>query len=155
MRDAPLQIGQLAQRTGVSTDTIRHYERLGLLPKAARTRAGYRQYSPSAVDRVMLVRHALRFGFSLRDISKFLHTRESGGAPCRDVRTSAERILAAVDRQIAELTTAREAIRETLRAWDRRLAQTPAGRPARLLDFLKTDPGLPARSPRSNLKATP
>jgi DNA-binding transcriptional MerR regulator len=57
-----LQIGTLAERTGVSVDTIRHYERLGLLPKAARTNAGYRQYPPSAVDRVNLVRHALRFG---------------------------------------------------------------------------------------------
>ena len=68
----PRRIGVLAQQTGVSVDTIRHYERLGLLPKAARTNAGYRQYPPSAVERVRLVRHALPFGFSLRELAGFL-----------------------------------------------------------------------------------
>jgi DNA-binding transcriptional MerR regulator len=128
-----LQIGELAERTGVSVDTIRHYERLGLLPKAARTNAGYRQYAPSAVVRVRLVRHALRFGFSLRDVAGFLRVRESGGRPCRDVRAAAERILTAVDQRIAELTAARKEMSRTLRDWDRRLApytRKPAGTPA-------------------------
>jgi DNA-binding transcriptional MerR regulator len=148
-----LQIGQVAERTGVSVDTIRHYERLGLLSKAARTNAGYRQYPPSAVDRVRLVRHALRFGFSLRDVAGFLRVRESGGTPCRDVRAAAERILTAVDQRIAELTAARKDMSRTLRNWDRRLARTPANRPARLLESLETDANhLPARSSKSNLK---
>jgi DNA-binding transcriptional MerR regulator len=152
MPDA-LQIGELAERTGVSVDTIRHYERLGLLPKAARTDAGYRQYPPSSVDRVRLVRYALRFGFSLRDVAGFLRVRESGGTPCRDVRAAAERIMTAVDQRIAELTAARKDMGRTLRNWDRRLARTPANRPARLLESLKTDfTDLPIRSPMSNLK---
>ena len=153
MGDVILRIGQLAKRTGVSVDTIRHYERLGLLPKAARTNAGYRQYPPSTVDRVTLVRHALRFGFSLRDVAGFLRARQSGGAPCRDVRAAADRILTAVDQRIAELTAARKDISRTLRSWDRRLARTPANRPAHLLESLETDGNhLPARSPLSNLK---
>lgn len=153
MGDVLLRIGQLAKGTSVSVDTIRHYERLGLLPKAARTNAGYRQYPPSAVDRVTLVRHALRFGFSLRDVAGFLRVRESGGAPCRDVRAAADRILTAVDQRIAELTAARKDMSRTLRGWDRRLARTPANRTARLLESLKTDGNhLPARSPLSNLK---
>ncbi len=152
MPDA-LQIGELAERTGVSVDTIRHYERLGLLPKAARTDAGYRQYPPSSVDRVRLVRHALRFGFSLRDVAGFLRVRESGGTPCRDVRAAAERIMTAVDQRIAELTVARKDMVQTLRNWDRRLAGTAANRPARLLESLETDAShLPTRSPMSNLK---
>lgn len=149
----PLQVGQLAARTGVSVDTIRHYERIGLLPKAARTNAGYRQYPPSAVDRVRLVRHALRFGFSLRDVAGFLRVRESGGTPCRDVRAAADRILTAVNERIAELTAARKDMSRTLRIWDRRLAGTPANRPARLLESLEMDAKhLPTRSPMSNLK---
>ena len=148
-----LQIGELAERTGVSVDTIRHYERLGLLPKSARTDAGYRQFSPSAIDRVKLVRHALQFGFSLRDIAGFLRVRESGGTPCRDVRAAAKRIMTAVDQRIAELTAARKEMRRTLRNWDRRLARTPANRPAHLLESLDPDATfLPARSPLSNLK---
>ena len=151
-----LQIGELAERTGVSVDTIRHYERLSLLPKAARTTAGYRQYPPSAVDRVRLVRHALRFGFSLRDVAGFLRVRASGGTPCRDVRAAAERILTAVDQRIADLTAARKAMVQTLRSWDRRLARTPANRPARLLESLETVANhFPTRPPLSNLKTRP
>jgi DNA-binding transcriptional MerR regulator len=152
MPDA-LQIGELAERTGVSVDTIRHYERLALLPKAARTSAGYRQYPPSAVDRVRLVRYALRFGFSLRDVAGFLRVREAGGTPCRDVRAAADRLLTAVDQRISDLTAARKDMSRTLRNWDRRLAGTPANRPARLLESLETDVNdLPVRSPLSNLK---
>jgi DNA-binding transcriptional MerR regulator len=148
-----LRIGHLAARTGVSVDTIRHYERLGLLPKAARTSGGYRQYSASAVDRVRLVRHALRFGFSLREIAGFLRVRASGGTPCRDVRVAADRILAAVDQRIAELTTERKAMRQTLDEWDRRLSRTPADRPAWLLESLDAHAAhLPPRSATSNLK---
>src|SRR5687768_8744421 len=110
-----LRIGQLATIAGVSVDTIRHYERLGLLPQVARTNAGYRQYPPSAVAQIRFVRHALRFGFALRDVARFLQVRESGGSPCRDVRAAADRILTAVDQRIAELTAARKNMRRTLR----------------------------------------
>lgn len=155
MTDA-LQIGEVAERTSVSVDTIRHYERLGLLPKAARTNTGYRQFPLSAVDRVKLVRHALQFGFSLREVAGFLRVRASGGTPCRDVRAAAERILTAVDQRIAELTVARKDMVQTLRSWDSRLARTPANRPARLLESLETDANrLPTRSPMSNLKNRP
>src|SRR5471032_1150708 len=105
--DGPLRIGELARRTGVSADTIRHYERLGLLPTAARTRAGYRQYSPSIVERVQLVRHGVRFGFTLRELATFLRVRVGGGRPCGDVRAAGGRILAAVNLQIAELNATR------------------------------------------------
>jgi len=148
-----LRIGQLAERTEVSVDTIRHYERLGVLPAAARTSAGYRQYSPSAVDRVRLVRRALRFGFSLRDLAGFLRVRSTGGTPCRDVRAAGDRILAAVDQRIAELTTARKEMKQTLSEWDRRLSRTPANRPALLLESMeKHGAHLPAWSATSNLK---
>jgi DNA-binding transcriptional MerR regulator len=151
-----LRIGQLAERTGVSVDTIRHYERRGLLPKATRTTAGYRQFPLSAVDRVRLVRHALRFGFSLSDVAGFLRVRASGGTPCRDVRAAAERILTAVDQRIAELTAARKEMSRTLRDWDRRLARTPANRPAHLLEALEAETDhLPTRLPRRNLTAKP
>ncbi len=94
-----------------------------------------------------LVRHALRFGFSLRNVAGFLRVRESGGTPCRDVRDAAKRIMTAVDQRIAELTAARKEMSRTLRNWDRRLARTPANRPARLLESLETDTNhLPARS---------
>ena len=80
--------------------------------------------------------NAQRFGFSLREIAGFLRVRDTGGAPCRTVRAAAEQMLEAIDRQIAELGARREEMRKTLRGWDRRLKQTPAGTPGRLLENL-------------------
>src|SRR5712692_6796142 len=106
-----LRIGQLAERSGVSADTIRYYERIGLMPKPARTSAGYREYSGAAIDRVRLVQNALRFGFSLKQVGVFLGVRQAGGAPCKHVRAAGTQVLEAIERQIAELTVSRESIR--------------------------------------------
>jgi DNA-binding transcriptional MerR regulator len=150
-------IGRIAERSGVSRDTIRYYEKLGLLPPAARTPSGYRMYPDAAVGRIGLVRNAVRFGFSLKELASFLRAREQGGAPCRHVRAAGERILAAIEQQIAELTTTRDALHATLRDWDVRLSHTPAGRPAHLLEALTPDaPLTPARPfARPNRKKTP
>jgi DNA-binding transcriptional MerR regulator len=133
-----LTIGALAARAGVSADTIRYYERLGLLPKPIRTAAGYRQYQPAAVNRLALIRNAQRFGFSLRQIGGFLQVRDAGGRPCHDVRAAAQRVLDAVDHQIAELNKTRKRMRHTLRIWDGKLAATPAEHRARLLETWPT-----------------
>ena len=136
MEERHLRIGEVAERAGVSADTIRYYERIGLMPKPARTSAGYREYGESAADRVRLVQNALRFGFSLKQIGAFLGVRKAGGAPCKHVRAAGTQILEAIERQIAELTMSRESVKETLRLWDQRLSQTPEGRPAHLLEAL-------------------
>ena len=106
------------------------------MPRPARTPAGYRVYSESAIERVRLVQNALQFGFSLKQLGVFLGVRQSGGAPCKRVRAAGAEILEAVERQIVELTASRKAIQETLKLWDLRLAQTPEGRPAHLLEAL-------------------
>lgn len=133
---ALLSIGRVAEISGVTRETIRYYERLGLLRKPARTAAGYRQYSGPVVNRLSLIRNAQRFGFSLTQIAGFLRVREAGGAPCRDVRAAAERMLDAMNGQIAELLTTRRRMRLTLREWTRTLEQTPSGQQARLLELL-------------------
>jgi MerR family copper efflux transcriptional regulator len=135
-----ITIGKVAAAAAMTTDTIRYYERLGLIPKATRTPAGYRLYPAGVIHRLGVVRGAQRFGFSLREIAAFLGTRERGGRPCREVRTAAQRLLDAVDRQIDELVTAREQMRGTLQDWDRLLAATPADRPAYLLEALAAAP---------------
>jgi MerR, DNA binding len=96
-------------------------------------RAGDTGSTRPQVNRVNLVRHALRFGFSRLEIAGFLRVRASGGTPCRAIRAAADRILAVVDQRIAELTTLQKEIKHTLREWDRRLARTLPNRPARLL----------------------
>ena len=139
-----LSIGKVSAITGVTTDTIRYYERRGLLPKPARTAAGYRQYSDGVVNRLSLVRNAQRFGFSLAEIAGFLRVREAGGKPCHEVRAAAQHMLEAMDAQIADLVSTRKRMRHTLRNWDRTLQQTPSDRQARLLDRLTAaSPGAP------------
>lgn len=131
-----LTIGKVAELASVTPDTIRYYERLGLVPKPTRTPAGYRQYPAAVVKRLAVVRSAQRFGFSLRDIGGFLRVREAGGIPCRDVRAAAQRMLDAMDRQISTMIEARKAMQHTVQTWDRKLARTPPDRPARLLEGL-------------------
>jgi MerR family transcriptional regulator, copper efflux regulator len=131
-----LRIGQVAARAGISADTVRHYERLGVIPRAVRTPAGYREYSESALERIRFVRNAVRFGFSLKQIGRFLSARESGRMPCREVRDSAARMAVEMDRQIDEMVAARTEIQQMLREWDQKLDATPAGKPARLLETL-------------------
>jgi DNA-binding transcriptional MerR regulator len=136
MADVFLRIGEVAERAGVSADSIRHYERLSLLPAADRTDGGYRLFPPAAVERVQLIRSAVRVGFSLRQLAAFLGERQAGGAPCRKVRDAAERILDGVDAQIAELNATKSALTAMVRDWDERLARTPPNQPARLLDAM-------------------
>jgi DNA-binding transcriptional MerR regulator len=131
-----LTIGKVAQLAGVTPDTIRYYERLGLVAKAQRTAGGYRQYPEGVAMRLALVRNAQQFGFSLREIAAFLRVREAGGKPCRDVRAAGQRMLHAVDRQIADLMAARERMQATLRTWDQTLTATPPEKPALLLEAL-------------------
>jgi DNA-binding transcriptional MerR regulator len=133
---AILPIGTVAKLAGVTPDTIRYSERLGLMPRPSRTPAGYRQYGDGAVGRLTVIRNAQRFGFSLKELAAFMQIRESGGTPCRQVRDAAQRILEAADRQISALVRARREMRRTLQAWDRRLSATPANHQARLLEQL-------------------
>jgi DNA-binding transcriptional MerR regulator len=132
-----LRSGELAKQAGVSTDTLRYYERKGLLAPA-RADNGYRQYPASALERVLLVRRALAIGFRLDDLARILQQRDRGGVPCREVRALAADRLDAVEIQIAELTRLRDDLQIMLEEWDARLANTPEGEPARLLENLPT-----------------
>jgi len=132
--DKPLTIGGLARASGVTPDTIRYYERLGLLPRPHRTAAGYRTYGPAIARRMVLIRNAKAFGFTLAEVAGFLRDRDAGRVPCAEVRRAAQRRLEAVDRQMADLAAERARMVETLEVWDDALARTPPGRPAQLLE---------------------
>ena len=128
----------VARATGVSTDTLRHYERKGLLPGVHRTSAGHRRYSPATIERVLLIQRALVVGFSLNDLGRMLSVRDRGGAPCHNVRALVGERLGALERQIEDLAVLRDELRTLLAEWDGILAGTPTGKPARLLDMLGT-----------------
>ena len=135
-----LRSGELASMTGVSTDTLRYYERMRLLPLPRRTSAGYRQYPPEAAERVRLVRHAMALGFSLQELSKILAVRDRGGIPCRHVQAMAVQKLAELDRQIDDLVALRGHMQKIVEQWEKRLDATPDGQAARLLETLILPP---------------
>lgn len=131
-----LGAGELAKLAGVSTDTLRHYERKGVLARPLRRANGYRQYSPSALDRVQLIRRGLAVGFTLDQLSAVLRVRDQGGAPCAKVRDLAAAKLAEVETRLRDLTDLRNELRNVLKDWDKRLAQRGPGEPAHLLESL-------------------
>ncbi|HVH70487.1 MAG TPA: heavy metal-responsive transcriptional regulator [Candidatus Dormibacteraeota bacterium] len=129
-----MRSGELARLTGVSTDTLRHYERSGLLPQPARTGGNYRSYPPSAQQRVELIQRALRIGFSLSELKAILSVRDGGGAPCCQVRRMLSFKINHVNNQIHTLTLLRTELNQLAKDWDQRLAHTKAGEAARLLE---------------------
>lgn len=143
-----MRIGQLAARTEVTVDTLRYYERLGLMPTPARSASGYREYPDGAVTRVRLIRNAVRLGFPLKDVMRFLHVRDAGGAPCRQVRDYGEHLAKEIDSRIAELVAMRKSMDVILRDWDQRLSQTPSGSRAHLLESLPQRASVHARRGR-------
>lgn len=134
--------GELARLTGVSTDTLRHYERKRVLPLPLRARNGYRRYPPDAAARVRLVRRALAIGFTLDELARAMAERDRGGAPCGRVRALVASRLADLEARLQDLQALRDELRGLLRDWDARLAMLPAGRQARLLDLLAGRPAI-------------
>src|SRR5678815_4121001 len=131
-----LSSGELADLAGVSRDTLRHYERKGVLPRPLRGHNAYRQYPPEALQRVQLVRRALSVGFTLDELAKVLKVRDAGGAPCEEVRKLAAQKLLNVQDQLRELTELRDELQETLQDWDARLTRRATGKRANLLESL-------------------
>lgn len=120
--------GSLAKAAGVSPDTIRHYERTGVLPKAPRTQAGYRIYPESALERVRVVQSALRIGFSLAELADVLKTRDAGGAPCHRVHEMAQEKLRKIGADIAALKRTEKYLKRVLSDWEDRMRHSAEGR---------------------------
>lgn len=153
MSDGMLRVGELSKLSGVSTDTLRHYERKGVLPRPARSRNGYREYECFAIERVRLVRRALSVGFTLDELARILRARDRGAAPCKEVRALASQKLEDIERQLADLSEMRDDLRRAIREWDRLIAKVLPGEPARLLDSLASDGS--ARAGRSLTLTSP
>ena len=132
----PLRSTALARLAGVSPDTLRHYETKGLLPRAARSPNGYREYPAEALARVGLVRRAVALGFTLDELARIIKVRDQGGAPCHEVRALGAAKLALLEGRVAELQLACDRLRSVLGRWDTLLDQTPTGKRAALLDAL-------------------
>jgi MerR family mercuric resistance operon transcriptional regulator len=107
-----LTISRLAQLGGVNLETIRYYERRGLLPKPPRTEAGYRQFSPDAARRLRFIKRAQELGFSLEEVRELLALRIEPRKNRASVRARAEAKITDIDRKIAALDAMRSSLRD-------------------------------------------
>lgn len=103
MPESTMRIGQLADRLGLNTKTIRYYESIDLLPEPERTAGGYRLYTETDVERLAFIRTAQRLGLTLDDIREILAFHEQGQAPCGYVIDLLQRHARELDQRIAEM----------------------------------------------------
>jgi MerR family copper efflux transcriptional regulator len=128
-----LRSGALAKATGVSVDTIRHYERIGVLPRASRTESGYRVFPASAVERVLVVKRSLRIGFTLAELADVLKARDAGGAPCGRVYQLAQEKLKGIGADIVALKRTERYMKKVLDDWEARMKRAGEGQKSHLL----------------------
>jgi MerR family transcriptional regulator, copper efflux regulator len=105
-----LTIGQLATRTDVHVETIRYYERRGLIPRPPRLASKYRAYPPETIARVRFIRRAQEVGFQLKEIKELLSLRVAPGTTCADIKQRTETKLAEVEGKILKLTRMKRAL---------------------------------------------
>ena len=105
-----MTIGRIAHAAGTGIETIRYYEREGLIEKPARTASGYRHYRPDVVARLRFIRQAKDLGFSLREIKELLSLRMRARESCGEVKARAEHKIADIERRVAQLTRMRQAL---------------------------------------------
>lgn len=115
-----LTISQVARRAGVGAETVRFYERQGLLAPPERTASGYRQYEEDAVWRLGSIRRAKELGFTLNEIKELLSLRLDAASTCDDVRSRAEAKIANIDEKIHMLQRMRGTLVKLTEACARR-----------------------------------
>jgi DNA-binding transcriptional MerR regulator len=128
-----MKIGQVAADADVSVDTVRFYERRGLLPAPQRRPSGYREYPPSTVERIRMARTLQPLGFTLDEIIDVLHAHDAGTATCDSELWRLDAVIERLDSKIAELRRTRRLVTTTMqecRAGQCRFAAGPDTSPA-------------------------
>jgi Hg(II)-responsive transcriptional regulator len=105
-----ISIGKLAKQANVNIETIRYYERRGLIAEPPRNKSGHRQYSEDAVKRTDFIKRCQSLGFSLKEIEEVLNLRMLQGSTCADMKLRVTEKLNDVDKKIKELTNIRDAL---------------------------------------------
>jgi MerR family mercuric resistance operon transcriptional regulator len=110
-----LSIGELAKQAKVNIETIRYYERRGLIANPPRNKSGHRRYSTEAVKRTEFIKRCQALGFSLKEIQDILELRMTRLSTCTDMKSRVNEKLIAVDEKIDELVQIRDALRRLLK----------------------------------------
>lgn len=103
-------IGQIARRSRVNIETLRYYERRGLLPNPPRRESGYRNYPPEAIERIRFIKHAQTVGFTLKEIKELLSLRVDPKTTCSEIKKRAEMKISEVEGKIRALQTMKSAL---------------------------------------------
>lgn len=114
MTEAALSIGELSRATGVAVETIRYYERLGVIPKPPRTAGNYRAYTSGHEGRLRFVKRSRDLGFSLEEVRALLGLADARDRSCCDIDTLARTHLEEVERKIADLSAMRDELRDMI-----------------------------------------
>ena len=136
-----MQIGIVAKKVGLSVDTIRFYERNALLPRAARTQGGFRQYGERDVETLTFIRRVRGLGFKLREIRGLLNLRGRRMQPCAPVRRRLQTKLADVRQKLENLQKLETELRLALRGCDKELRKQDAHCPVLRDRNLQEDKG--------------
>lgn len=115
-----LTISKVAARAGVNVQTLRYYERRGILAEPARSASGYRQYEPEVITRIRFIKRAQELGFTLKEVTELLDLRVEHGGACEVIEERARVKLGLVDEKIAQLTRLRGVLADLVEACQRR-----------------------------------
>lgn len=124
MQEKPLTIGKVARQAGVGVETVRFYERLGLIEEPPRRQSGYRQYPPETISRIRSVKRAKELGFTLKEIKELLSLRASPRSRCADVRRCAEEKVEDIQQKVRDLQKMEKALTGLVAACDGRSPAT-------------------------------
>ena len=113
-----LKIGEVAKASGVGIETLRFYEKSGLLDQPSRTDSGYRLYDTEVLDRLDFIKRAQILGFSLDEIKRVIADRRAGQSPCAEVREIVRSRLADLDERMREMKRYRKELASALTEWD-------------------------------------
>lgn len=110
MERGTLRTGEVAARAGVNVQTLRYYERKGLLREPERRASGYREYAPDAVGLVRFIKRAQELGFTLAEVEELLQLRSNQETVCSEVRSAAEEKIAGIEEKIQQLRAMKRAL---------------------------------------------
>src|SRR5215510_13074576 len=113
-----LRVGEVSKRSGVGIETLRFYERSGLLDRPARTESGYRLYREEVLERLDFIKRAQAIGFTLDEIGSVIAEKRAGQTPCAKVREIVRRRLQELDQRMAEMRRYRREVAAALAEWD-------------------------------------
>lgn len=120
MTDGTYKIGEVAKLAGVGIETLRFYEKSGLVDRPSRTASGYRVYDASIIDRLAFIKKAQVLGFALDEIRELIVHKRNGESPCGHVRAKVKTRLSELDERIRQMTVYRDELAAELKQWEKK-----------------------------------